>query len=310
MRQTIDKISPVWKLMLVFMLMVFVLSGCNWSNQPDSAEPTLEYIVTQMQATLDQMMSETSVPVVINTQASTNTPEATATSTTEPTQTLEPTVTGTSTPVPTNTVVYVAPAYTSTPTMGVTVSSTSLARGESFTVTVHGFATNADIDLWLYEVDTDSKKIYDGKTDSTGAYSMTMTIPASANEDESWVVYVRTTEITPQQTATSATITIEESSTGNGEPVVYLSSTSLAAGDTFTVTVSGYPASNNIDFKLSNSDGSAIVYADGVTDSTGAASKTMTIPGSASSGESWKVTVYTTDLVAQVSATSSTITIK
>lgn len=91
---------------------------------------------------------------------------------------------------------------------------------------------------------------------------------------------------------------------------VGLSHTSARAGASMTVTASGFPPNMYIDYRLGRQGQVYSVVYDGVTDSNGNASTTITIPLSATSGEHWVVLVITTGMPNIVSATSAAITIQ
>lgn len=190
----------------------------------------------------------------------------------------------------------------------VVLSSYNLDAGDNFTVTISGFPANASVDFRLGKQGEAYSVVKDGTTDSTGATATTMTIPASAVKNEKWIVTVLTTDRVNGVTKTASAITITDGSSGS-EPKVILSSYSLKASDTFTITVTGFPANASIDFRLGEEGEAYSVVADGTTDSTGAAATTMTIPAGAVKGEKWVVKVLTTDLVSVVSKTSAAITI-
>ena len=77
---------------------------------------------------------------------------------------------------------------------------------------------------------------------------------------------------------------------------VSLSTTRAGAGDDVTVSVSGFPAKADIDFRIGRKGKSYSVAYDGKTNSNGNASKTITIPSNANEGQDWVVRVLTTDL--------------
>lgn len=300
----LKQVSPFFSVRMIGLsiLIVFSLAACNNGRlSEESMEATLAAAVAALQTTYEAEVPDSHPPTV--TLAPTETPLSTETPL--PTETPEPTATETLVQAQSGAWVYTAPEVTATPSIGISLSSTSLSRGESFTVSLYGFTAYADIDLWLYAVDGDNKTIYDGVTDSTGAYSVTLAVPTTATEGENWAVYAYTTELAVVESATSAAITIASDSS---DAVVYVSSTSVTGGETFTVTATGFPADSDVDFKLYNAAGTSAVYVDGYTDSTGACAVTMIMPISAVSGESWSVVVYTTELMIQTSAYSSTIT--
>jgi LysM repeat protein len=94
------------------------------------------------------------------------------------------------------------------------------------------------------------------------------------------------------------------STTSSGYASVSLSTPKVAAGNSLTVSISGFPAYADIDYRVGQQgDDYSIVY-DGSVDSDGAASKTITIPSSADSGEYWVVYVVTTGQKSAVGVTS------
>jgi len=80
-------------------------------------------------------------------------------------------------------------------------------------------------------------------------------------------------------------------------PRVTLSTYRADGGDSITVNVSGFPANANIDYRIAQQGESYTGVWDGKTDSNGNASKTITVPSSASKGQYWDVLVITTELV-------------
>ena len=308
-------------ILVSLILVAMVTTGCFLTAPVEPTAQAIDQVNTDVAATVEAVLESTAEvqPTSTTAPASTSTVVPTETPLSMPTDlptatalpTATPTTAPTATPLPTNTpvVIYVTPVYTATPSVGVLLSTTSVGSGESFTVTVYGFSANVDIDFKLREVGASTSLVADGKTDSTGTAAVQLTMPNAAVSGESWEVFVTTTEIYPAKTATSKAITIKGTATSTGVSKVLLSSTSLAPGDTFTVSVTGFPALQNIDFKLGESGESVSVIADGKTDSSGSAAVLMTIPSGAVKGEKWIVTVVTTDLTTQVKKTSDTITI-
>jgi LysM repeat protein len=88
---------------------------------------------------------------------------------------------------------------------------------------------------------------------------------------------------------------------------ISLSTTRAGAGDNVTVSVSGFPAKANIDFRIGRKGKSYSVAYDGKTGSNGTASKTITIPSNANEGQDWVVRVLTTELVDGVDVYSPSI---
>jgi LysM repeat protein len=76
---------------------------------------------------------------------------------------------------------------------------------------------------------------------------------------------------------------------------VSVSSTRARAGDSVTVYVHGFPANGYIDYRVGQMGSSSSVVYDGRVDAYGNASATITIPSSASAGETWIVHVITTE---------------
>lgn len=92
--------------------------------------------------------------------------------------------------------------------------------------------------------------------------------------------------------------------------LVRLSSTSLRPGDAVDVTVRGFPANADIDFRL-GVDGKAFsVVLDGKTNDKGEASARMTIPTTAVAGEKWVVQVLTTAMAGGKDVKSAVITLR
>ena len=88
---------------------------------------------------------------------------------------------------------------------------------------------------------------------------------------------------------------------------VSLSTTRAKAGNSVTVTVSGFPANADIDYRVGQQGETYTTVYDGKTGSNGATSRTITIPSSASKGEYWVVHVMTTEVKQGVQVYSSLI---
>lgn len=102
---------------------------------------------------------------------------------------------------------------------------------------------------------------------------------------------------------------------GTGVPItgtqISISSSSVKPGGTVTVSVWSFPANAEIDFRLGKQGSAASVFVDAMTDASGRASKTLTIPNTAAAGEKWVVLVLTTSMPAgkNLETTSPVITI-
>lgn len=94
-----------------------------------------------------------------------------------------------------------------------------------------------------------------------------------------------------------------------GAPRITLSTRSVKPGGTVTVTVSGFPSSASIDFRLGKSGQAYSVVVDGKTDASGVATAKLTIPASAAAGQLWVVRVLTTEQRNEVGLNSATISI-
>lgn len=92
-------------------------------------------------------------------------------------------------PPPYNPPPYYPPSYTGQ----VTLSTYRASAGDTVTVYVTGFPAGADIDYRLGENGQAYSVAYDAVTDSSGSDDKVVTIPASANEGEYWIVRVTTT---------------------------------------------------------------------------------------------------------------------
>ena len=293
-------------------LAVFLLTGCGQPVEPaqGTVEPnqiataamqTVEAIQTQTEQSVVIQPTGTQVPAAEDTPTLVPSSTATELPTATPTATVTFTPTLTFTPSATNT-----PLPTATPTIGVLLSSNSLGIGEGFTASAYGFPANADIDIILKKQEASASVILDGITDEQGKASATLVIPIVAAKNEKWVVEVYTTGLSNNVSAVSGVITIKDPGV---TAKVVVSSTSLKAGESFTVTVTGYPKEAAIDFRLGKDGQPYSVVLDGKTDENGIATVTMVIPASAVKREIWVVQVVTQGLIQQVSKTSPAITI-
>lgn len=97
---------------------------------------------------------------------------------------------------------------------------------------------------------------------------------------------------------------------GSNTAQVSLSSTSLRPGDSVDVTVKGFPANADIDFRLGLEGKPYSVVLDGKTNANGEATAKMTIPATAKAGERWVVQVLTTSMNNGKDLKSPVITLK
>jgi LysM repeat protein len=95
-----------------------------------------------------------------------------------------------------------------------------------------------------------------------------------------------------------------------GTAQVVLSATSLRPGDSVDVTVKGFPANADIDFRLGIDGQTFSVVLDGKTNANGEASAKMTIPTTAKAGEKWVVQVLTTNIASGKDVKSPVITLR
>jgi hypothetical protein len=208
---------------------------------------------------------------------------------------------------------YYNPSYPTTTYSGyarVTVSSTRAVPGDDVIVSVSGFPAYAQIDYRVGIQGEDATLFYDGTIESNGTDSQTISIPDDAGIGEYWVVQVITTSVKDVVDVTSHTIyigTTYASTTYTGYAQVSLSKTQATAGSTVTVTVSGFPAYSEIDYRVAHQGNDPSVIYDGTVGSNGSTSQTITIPSSAVAGEYWVVKVMTTSLRNGVTVTSHTI---
>jgi translation initiation factor IF-1 len=193
----------------------------------------------------------------------------------------------------------------------VSLSSTRGVAGDDIAVTVSGFPANADIDYRVKEQGESYSVAYDGKTSSSGTDSQVITLPADADKGEYWVVQVITTGQKKVIDVESHIIyigtTSGTSTTNSGSARVSLSTTQGKSGDKVTVTVSGFPANADIDYRIGEKGETYSVAYDGKTSSSGATSKEITLPSAANKGEYWVVMVLTTELKSVTKVTSHTI---
>jgi LysM repeat protein len=95
--------------------------------------------------------------------------------------------------------------------------------------------------------------------------------------------------------------------TSSGSARVTVSSTRAQAGDTITVSISGFPKDASIDYRVGERGEDYSEVYDGTVDDDGTDSKAISIPDDADVGEYWVVQVVTTDQVKVTSVTSSSI---
>lgn len=190
----------------------------------------------------------------------------------------------------------------------VAVSATRAVPGDTITVTVSGFPANAEIDYRVGPRGSDPSVIYDGTVSSTGTASQVITIPSDADYGEYWTVKVVTTSQASIVQVTSASIYISTtSSTSYTNGYVSVSATRAVVGDSITVSVSGFPASTDIDYRVSKYGSSFVAVYDGTTTSSGTSSQVITVPSDANVGEYWVVQVITTGLSSITKGTSPLI---
>jgi hypothetical protein len=192
----------------------------------------------------------------------------------------------------------------------VTVSKTQALAGDDVVVSVSGFPAYAQIDYRVGVKGEDPIVYYDGTIASDGTDSQTITIPGDASNGEYWVVDVLTTSIKDAVEVTSHSIYIGSTytyTTYTGYARVSLSKTQTTAGSTVLVTVNGFPANSEIDYRVAKQGNDPSVIYDGTVGSNGSTSQTITIPSSAVAGEYWVVKVLTTSLRNGVTVISHTI---
>lgn len=102
------------------------------------------------------------------------------------------------------------PASTYVGAARVSLSTTTAGPGDAVTVYVRGFPANSYIDYRLGEDGENYSAVYDGKIDSQGSASATITIPSTAHIGEYWVVLVTTTSQKNGVEVTSHTIYITD----------------------------------------------------------------------------------------------------
>lgn len=189
--------------------------------------------------------------------------------------------------------------YTNTGYARVSLSATRAQAGDEVTVYASGFPANSEIDYRVGVRGEDYSVVYDGTVGSAGTSSQTITIPSDANVGEYWVVEVITTSLANEVKVYSPSIYIGAYytyTTYTGYARVSVSATQADVGDEVTVSVSGFPANCEIDYRLGvKGENFSVVY-DGAVGSNGSTSQTITIPSGADTGEYWVVQVITTSL--------------
>ena len=192
----------------------------------------------------------------------------------------------------------------------VSLSATYAHPGDSVTVYVSGFPAGAEIDYRVGIQGETFTEIYDDTVSSSGTASETITLPASAEKGEYWVVQVITTSLSSVVSVTSHWIYITDPSTTityPGSATVSLSATRGVEGDDIIVYVKGFPANAEIDYRVGQKGADYSVVYDGTVGSDGSTSATIELPSDATAGEYWVVQVVTTSLKTVTSVTSRTI---
>ena len=185
----------------------------------------------------------------------------------------------------------------------ITISDTSVEPGDWITVYVSGFPANADIDYRIGEKGKNYTDVYDGVINGDGKDEIKIDIPAAADDGEYWVVEVVTTSQANVVSVISPSIYITDEDDGY-HPDVDVSDTTVSAGDTITVSVSGFPAGADIDYRIGKENEHYTAVYDGSIGSDGKDSITITIPDEAGDGERWIIYVPTTSQVNMVDAYS------
>ena len=192
----------------------------------------------------------------------------------------------------------------------VSLSATYAHPGDAVTVYVSGFPAGAEIDYRVGIQGEAYTEIYDDTVSSTGTASETITLPASAEKGEYWVVQVITTSLSSVVSVTSHWIYITDPSTTityTGSAGVSLSATRGVAGDDIVVYVKGFPANAEIDYRVGKQGADYSAIYDGTVGSDGTTSATIELPDGVAAGEYWVVQVLTTSLKTVTSVTSHTI---
>jgi len=193
------------------------------------------------------------------------------------------------------------------------LSTVRAYTGGPITVYVSGFPANAKIDYRIGEQGEEPSTIYDGVVGSDGKDSQTFTIPYEAYTGEYWVIQVLTTSQADGVEVTSPAIYITNyyitGANASGYARINLSRISAGAGDSVTVTLSGFPVNEPIDYRVGKTGEDPVVYYDGVIDANGNASQTITIPASAIEDETWVVHVLTSGMKGGVEVYSHSILI-
>lgn len=197
----------------------------------------------------------------------------------------------------------------------------------TITVTAVGFGANQLVRVGFGPVNGDVLQLDLTQVSASGAFNRTYAIPSTANRDGQYVFVVQQAD-QPSEHAVTNVFTLVGTGTAlaTGIPVTGLqggatrsgtrgslltiSPTIAGAGDIITVTALGFPPNSNVDVRIAE-DGSNTVagVVDAVADSAGQVEKTLPVPASAKFGQTWVVTVETTDRVAVTHAESTPITI-
>jgi LysM repeat protein len=205
------------------------------------------------------------------------------------------------------------------------------APGDSVTVTAVGFSPNQLVRVGFGPLNGDVLQIDLTQVSPAGVLNRTYPLPGTATQDGLYVFVVQQAD-QPTVHAVSNLFTLAGTGSAfeSGIPVTGSTSspgaavrsgtrgslltifpTTAGAGDKITVTASGFPAGSHADVRITRSDKDEdfVGVIDAVASAAGRIETTIPVPASARFGETWVITVATTDRLVATTVESAPITI-
>ncbi len=172
----------------------------------------------------------------------------------------------------------------------VAVSPTSGPPQTRVEVALSGFPPTAEIELSLGREDAEADVVSTAETDDGGALTTELTIPASAEPDERWVVVARTPDGAMTGVSNAFQVTGPEY-----EPSVGISPTVASAGTDLRVDARGFPPDVAVDVGVGRVDSEYDVVAAAQTDAEGRLETRITLPDFVQPPDAWVVVVAVED---------------
>jgi LysM repeat protein len=217
----------------------------------------------------------------------------------------------------------VIPGSANRPLVG--ISPTTGVMGTTITLVASGFTANQAVRIG-FGPQLGGIQQLDLKTAAAdGTLILRYVLPASANRDEGYIfvvqkaddptVHVVSNVFTLYGTGISSAgvpvtgLPSSQTSSGTRGSLVSISPIVAGAGDRITVSAAGFPPNSHVDIRIGKEDQEYSGVIDATVDAFGRVSASLPVPAAAKFGETWVVTVETTDRLNATTAVSGPITI-